>query len=93
MKHRVAVRAYRPKIGNRIDLVFLFDLRQWSQVMYVNEAFTEGTVLRAEIESADNTHRPPVLDTLSPSFGISLVPIYRYLFDAPFAILTCGGIL
>ncbi|OJB12972.1 hypothetical protein BGV48_12160 [Burkholderia ubonensis] len=90
VEHRMTVRADGTQIGDRIDLMFFLVLGQRSKVMYVNETLAQRTILCAEIEGADNTRRSPVLDTLSASFGISLVTIHRYLLDAAFAICFPG---
>jgi hypothetical protein len=54
MKHRVTVWTYWNKIPRRIDHSAGSSYRDGCDVMYVNEAFTYGTVRLTEVKTAND---------------------------------------
>lgn len=63
MQHRVTIRANRPQVIHRIDLIRLANLRQRLDMVHVDEPPSDLPVDFLEVEAADLALGPPVVDT------------------------------
>jgi hypothetical protein len=72
MQHCVTIRTHWPQISDRINNVFLWTTRYHCEMMYVDEAAPEWTVLSLKRESTDNTFSAIVRDTCASRFGTPL---------------------
>jgi hypothetical protein len=89
MKHRMAVGAYRPKVIDRVEDVFLAYAAERLEVMNMDKAFTKQAVAVLEFEPTDRAGEAPMLNALPTRIGISLV--YSH-FDAFLrALKNLGG--
>jgi hypothetical protein len=67
VKHRVAVRANRSQVTNRIDGVTALLPREWGQVMHMDESLPSHAKHRFEREAAHDTRGAIVGNTRAPS--------------------------
>ncbi|MEX2188309.1 MAG: hypothetical protein WD875_15990 [Pirellulales bacterium] len=84
MYDSMAIRTHWPKILNWVDLVVRSNTRQSVEVMNVNEAGHYIPVNGHEIEAADETSRPVMLDTFFSCAGIALVTVDQDTLRAAF---------
>lgn len=75
VQHRMAIRAYRPEISNRINLVVGPKARQGVEVMDMNEASHQLPIDGDEIEAAEEASCTIIPDAFLPGVGITLVTI------------------
>src|SRR5262245_55472836 len=73
----MAVRADRPQLLDRIDLVLAADLGQRPQVVDVDVSFSHLTVPRSEVEAANAAAGAVGFDAPPPGFRVSLVGVDR----------------
>jgi len=73
MNNRMAVRTDRPEVPYWIDHVFSASLCNRLQVMDMDKALGCFAINLPEGKTTGETHRPVVLNALSPSFWIALV--------------------
>ena len=66
MKCCVTIWAHRTQVDERINFVFLPDLRDWFQVMDVDETFGKVAIFFLEVEIAHNADESIVLYALFP---------------------------
>lgn len=55
MNHRMAIRANRTKIANRVKFIPFLSLRKWSNMVNMDKAITYRSIALAEQKAADNT--------------------------------------
>ena len=64
VNHRVAVRANRTQIGNRVNLILSANLEQCFEMVDVNKAAAKLAIHSLEIEAANRTSATVVLNAL-----------------------------
>jgi hypothetical protein len=75
VKYSVAIGAYGPQISDWIDLIFLLQVRKFSQMMHMNHAFTMLAVEGFHTTSTSDAVHPIVVQTRRPCITIALVCI------------------
>jgi len=76
VNHRVAVRADRPEVFDRIEQIRLTDFAERLQVVDVNKARAPATVMTLETEAADDTVVFSMFEATRTGIGISFIAIY-----------------
>lgn len=90
MQHRVAVGAHGPEVLDRVDSVAAAELREWHQVVDVDESAAEFAVDLLEVETADLACWPVVSDALVARPTIALVAIDEHPDGGPLEIGATG---
>ena len=83
MQYRMTVRAHRPQVLGRIDLVLTADLRQRAKMVDMDEAIGHRTIGGTEGEPADDAGGAVLGDAELPGTGITLVGVDRDLIPSP----------
>lgn len=81
MQNRMAIRADRTEVSNRIDAVPSADLSEWPEVVNVNKTFHHRAIGFTEIELTDGTGRSKTVDASLPSLRASLKRVNRDPLD------------
>src|SRR5258708_8114885 len=90
MKHGVAVRTHRPQVFHRVDHVTRTNLREWDDVMHVDESISDGTIRLRKVEPAYLAARTVVVDAIFTGCQIALEPIHLYGASCTFVVLFAG---
>jgi hypothetical protein len=91
MQNRVAVRADGPQVHDRIYDVRLANLRERTEVVYVDEPVNYGTVHGSEAEPAYATPRAMGRDTPTAGLRIALVGVDLNCSASPLNEWRVGG--
>jgi hypothetical protein len=86
VQHRVAVRADGPKVLNRIDLIVTAQIREFPQVVDIDEFVTDGAIGAGKVEAADNAVMPPIRKARVASAGVALVPVDHHSLGGSFSV-------
>ena len=82
----MAVRANRTQIFDRIDKVFLPNVRKGLEMVDMDEAIRELAICSAKIKIAHYARRTVTLDAAPPCSQIALEPIDRTLLNCALRI-------
>ena len=86
MNHSVTIRADRPEITDRINMVIWAHGRKRGQVMHMYETGHFGTVSRGKIDLANVANRSMMSNASCTRARISFVAIHQNLLSHSFAV-------